>query len=399
MAAKILRAGRAVALAACAAVAPLFCCGTAHADTPGWAGVWHGAIGKYPVTVCLQQRDDDWTFGAYYYDKHFQIITLTPPGTKSPAGRLKLVESVELPNAGKPKQPGKAAYAGWDLGAPSGDVLEGSFQGAGDSVLPIKLKRTGDGKESCGGDLFVGALDVTPKLVADRAGRNDAYVAEKLDFQGRADFRISGFELKAADEGAKKINAALRQELLRDGKDALDCRRTALDSNGYDGEFDVTLAPEMATAHWLTARASGETDCGGAHPNALLDYETWDLVSGKQADPWGWFTQAAVKQKTANVGIPQTYTTDEVRPALSALLHKHWPRAQDEDCADAVDHADAWQVRPGPHGMLFSPTLPHVVFACTEDVEIPYGELAPLLNAKGREIVKDIEAGGGGKPN
>ncbi len=384
---------RATSIASHLALALLCLCSArqACADVPAWAGIWHGAIGKYPVTLCLQQRDADWIFGAYYYDKHYQILTLTPPGTKSAPGKLKLVESIELPNSDKSGASSKPAYANWDLNAPAGDALGGSFHGAAGATLPIALKRIADGNESCSAPAFAAALEVTPKLVSERSGKNEAYTVEKLDFQGHADFQISGFQLTASDDGAKKINAAQQQELLQFGKDAMGCRGMALDSNGYDGEFEVAVTPELIGAHWLTTRAAGDTDCGGAHPNAMLDYATWDRPSGRKADPWTWLTPAAIKQKTANPGTPQAYTINEVRPTLKALLHKHWVR-QDEDCSDAVDSADAWQMRPGSHGMLFSPVLPHAIFACTDDDEIPYGELAPLLTAKGRDIVKDIES-------
>jgi len=371
----------------------------ACAGGPAWAGIWHGTVGKYPLTLCLQQRDDDWIFGAYYYDKHYQIITLTPPGAKAPPGRLTLVENVELPNPDKSNPAKKPAYANWDLKAPAGDVLEGSFHGLGSAVLPIALKRIADASASCSSDSFAAALEVTPRLITDRSGRNDAAVVEKLDFQGHADFQIAGFQFTATDEGMKKINAALRQELLQNGKDAMDCRRQALESNGYDGAFDVTITPELIGTHWLTTRTASDTDCGGAHPNAGLDYETWDRVSGRKVDPWTWLTQAGVRQKTTNAGTPQASTVNEIRPALKSLLRKHWPRAQDEDCNSAVDDADAWQLRPGPHGMLFSPILPHAIAACAEDDDIPYDELASLLTAKARDIVKDIESDSSAKPN
>jgi len=261
------------------------------------------------------------------------------------------------------------------------------------------LKRIADGSESCGSDTFAAALEITPRLASDRSGKSGAYTIEKLDFQGHADFRISGFQLAASDDGAKKINVALRQELLQHGAEAMDCRHQALESNGYDGAYDVAVSPELIGVHWITTRTAGNTDCGGAHPNAMLDYATWDRSLGRKADPWSWLAPAAVKQKTANTGTPQTSTINAVRPALKTLLLKHWPHAHDEDCGDAVEDADAWQMRPGPHGMLFSPSLPHAIAACTDDDEIPYRELAPLLTVKGRDAVKEIESDGGGKPN
>lgn len=77
------------------------------------------------------------------------------------------------------------------------------------------------------------------------------------------------------------------------------------------------------------------------------------------------------------------------------MLAARWPR-KDDDCSGVPEDQNDWDLHPTREGLAFWPQLPHVMFACSEDVVIPYRELAPLLNPKGRaaidSIVEDLHA-------
>ncbi|MBV8635400.1 MAG: hypothetical protein JO002_12975 [Burkholderiaceae bacterium] len=363
-----------------------------------WAGVWHGTLGKYPITACLQQDGMDAYFGAYYYEKRLRVITLRPDQEAGNASLLRLVESDAMPK--RSAKGAKAAstsnasaaqpdvFAHWELQPPAGDSLQGRFLGAKDAALAIALHRVGAVGDSCGGTSFTDPLHVAFKVTVAKPDGKADYVEARVEFSGQADYQIAGFQLAASDAASMKINGELMKNLRQEGQNALDCRSQTLDSSGYVGDYESTTEPALLSSRWLVTRNTGNVDCGGVHPNALLDYATWDRATGKETDPWAWLTPAAVKRTTTGTG-KSAIINNEVQPALDKLLTRHWtPR---DDCGD-VAMASSWQPHPGLHGLIFTPNLPHVAFACTEDVEISYRDMLPLLNAAGREAAKTIEA-------
>ena len=368
-----------------------------------WAGVWQGTLGKYPVTACLQQDGMGGYSGAYYYEKRLRIITLRPDQDAGGASGLHFVESEAMPKRSKDIKGAKSAksagaakappdiYARWELQAPAGDSLQGRFLGAKDAALPIALHRLGAAEDTCGSPAFTGPLHLEYKVDAGKPQGAAPYFSAALDFGKETAYQVTGFQLNAADAAGEKINLALMKTLRQEGDNAIECRNDMLDSSGYAGEYSSITEPALLTSHWLVTRNTESDDCGGAHPNASIGYATWDRTLGREVDPWTWLTPSAVKRTPRDVGAGTTYTETTVLPALQKLLTKHWPR-NDEDCSDVIATASDWHVHPGLHSLIFTPDLPHVVFACTEDDDIPYAEILPLLNATGRAAVKAIEA-------
>ena len=367
-------------------------------SSPAWAGIWRGTLGRYPITVCLQQGGADDYFGAYYYEKRLRIITLHNEQEERDPSRLHFVESDAMPKkadknakAASATSKAKDTYAKWELQMPSGDNLQGRFSATSDPTLPIVLHRVSDAASTCGSPAFTGPLHQEYRIDAGKPKGAEPYFGAALDFGKESTYQVSGFQLNASDAASVKINLGLMKALRQEGDNAMECRNNMLDSNGYLGDYSSTTEPALLTPHWLVARTTESDDCGGAHPNASLHFVTWDRTPGWQVDPWTWLTPSAVKRTRKDVGSGTTYTENEVLPALQKLLARHWPR-DDADCNDTITSASDWQVHPGLHGLIFTPDLPHVIFACTEDDEIPYAEIAPLLNATGREAVKAIQA-------
>jgi hypothetical protein len=160
-------------------------------------------------------------------------------------------------------------------------------------------------------------------------------------------------------------------------------------STGDDGEYDDELSPDLISRHWMVTQETNSSTCGGAHPNASTGWKVWDLTTGNAVDPWSWFTAEGVTRSS------DTPDASQVGPKLKAMLVARWGR-KDDDCKDVLDGEDFWDVHPTRSGLAFWPQLPHVVYACSEDVVVPYRDLAPLLNAKGKaaiaSIVEDVKA-------
>jgi hypothetical protein len=67
------------------------------------------------------------------------------------------------------------------------------------------------------------------------------------------------------------------------------------------------------------------------------------------------------------------------------LSHLASPRSRDDECWQVLEENREYQLSLGQTGIVFSTAFPHVVQACNESVQIPYPELLPFMNDKGRE--------------
>jgi hypothetical protein len=174
---------------------------------------------------------------------------------------------------------------------------------------------------------------------------------------------------------------------------------SALGQNGLDGDTTSTLSPETLTPSFLVVSDSESGDCGGAHPDGSTSYVTWDLRTGSKIDLYDGFTKAALMRTTESAGSKDSYTTVAYTAPFKAMIIRAFP-GDDPECKEAIQTADDWSVRLTTGGMAFTPSLPHVAAACTDDAVIPFARLAPYLNANGKALIArfEAEAKGANKP-
>ncbi len=353
---------------------------------PAWQGVWRGGVGTVVITVCLR-ADDDRPAGVYYYARHLETIRLTAPDDADRAA-LALVEG--------DGEPARKNAPRWTLQPPVANQMAGTWSGNG-RKLPIRLWRVElgapDEKESpCASGAFNEAREKPAQLVT---GSEDpaqpGYRTLSLDFGNRFNADLASFELTGAGAGVASLNAALRKALMDEQENVFSCSRAVLDRFGHASEYNVTTRPELIRGRWLVSATARSNACGGAHPNYNSSFSTWDLASGKAVDPWTWFTPAAAERMVKNTA--GSYAAPKIKPALRSLIDKGWAALSDGDCRDAPGaDDDIWMVRPTRKGMAFTPSLPHVVHACSDDVVIPYGSLTKWMTPAGKAAAAEIGA-------
>jgi hypothetical protein len=241
--------------------------------------------------------------------------------------------------------------------------------------------------EACGSDAFNNAREQPARMMAQPAAANGtAYRKLTLDFGDRYTAQVASFALVRTGPAAERVNKALREELHATERMVFECSRGQLASNGWPGELDAATSPVFIGAHWMITTTHSEDDCGGAHPNSSTSYAVWSLDSGEAVDPWQWFAPNAVKRTPT--GTPPAQGEEvTLLPPLRRLLAEFWPRKDDEDCAEVATDSDEWMPYPSPSGMVFVPSLPHVMMACTDEAVVPWPRLRPLLGAGGRKAV------------
>lgn len=374
-------------IAALAALALAGAAATAHADAkPAWAGVWHGTIGSSTVQVCLQHTDYE-DFGAYYYMRHLQIISL---------GKLDGKDAVWT-EAANSDQAAKGPL--WRVTSIKNGQLTGTWTGNGKS-LPIALsavtvKNDDNEDQPCGSDAF-NLPRFTKPVVTTKPAKVDGIAYSRVLVDIGKQFSDSGFEtfqLAGTTPAIRRINAELYKDLPKDAAHAgyFQCAQAALAQNGLDGSMSSTLSPETLTKSFMVTADAEEGDCGGAHPNADTGYQTWDLRTGTKIDLNGLFAKGALTQTVHDKGTANEYTDVAFTPPFKAMILKALP-APDPDCKEALETADTWSPRLTASGMAFTPDLAHVDAGCTDDAVIPFVKLAPYLTPEGKALVSAFAA-------
>lgn len=377
----------------------------AHADTPpAWAGVWQGTVGKAEVRVCLQSSYA--SQGAYYYTRYLKLIPLAEPEKKPKADAASVVlNETMLKGKAKPGAAPAQETVVWALRASAdGRSLEGHWRSS-TKELPVRLSRMAepapdkkaaaqDAPNPCESDAFNTPREQPARVVSSQAKTENgatAYRALSLDFGDRYAAEVGSFELLRDDEGARRFNAAMRKALAGEQDSVFGCTRSALGQFGSEGDYTVRVEPALIGRHWVVVRNGGSDSCGGAHPNAYTGYQTWNLDEGRTLDPWTWFGPKGAKVSMQGEGDSR-YASVEISDALKALLAKAWPR-DDEGCKEVPEESGThWTVYPSPKGMVFMPELPHVIFACTEEVTLPWAKVLPMLTPQGRKTAEAARA-------
>lgn len=352
--------------------------------------IWKGTLGGSAITACF--FDEDGREGVFYRDAMLEPVRLEAAGEAAPSP-LREMRAYDDPTG-----------ALWSLTVGE-DRITGEWRTEGE-VLPIRLAAQAVTLSEYGTACETGAF-LDPLLAGGTvtAGRESmagtAYTVLQYAGPKRAgleDYSLSSFALDPVRPGDAAINAALATA-LPDGMAASamgGCFGSALRS-GMGGYQDNALVPLTITLRWLGLRHSGSDYCGGAHPNHFILLTTYDRHSGAEVDTAAWFKP----------GVLQFYEFDTVAagwrrsiaglsPALLRALLARYPAREDggaEDtgeCADIIRDGSGWQIGLTREGPVFVPQLPHVAFACTEEIVLPWEDARPFLSAKGRAVMASL---------
>jgi hypothetical protein len=400
----------------------------------GWEGVWQGTVGQAEVRLCVQRGDSE-LHGVYYYKRYLSPISLNAPRAPQASSQALVLEeqmAVRQPVAkGRASTPASLQAATqtnglprietvtWRLEPPEpgaagqAPTLTGSWRSSS-KALPVRLTRVpeaartdpnaaNDYEGPCEGDAFNAPRELPPRLLVSEArlavlgqatstASGTAYRLLTLDFAQRFSAEIRSFELLRDDAGARRFNQAQRKQLDADQHEVFGCTRAVIGHYFQQGDYNTAAEPVSIGQRWLVLRRNASNYCGGAHPNAYSSYETWRLDDGREVNPWTWFGPKGAVVRTEGEGESR-YTTTEIKPAMLAMLAKAWPR-DDEGCNDVVTGAfsSSWSIYPSQQGMVFMPQLPHVIYACTEEITLPWAKVLPLLSAAGRKAAEAARA-------
>jgi hypothetical protein len=343
----------------------------------GLPGIWEGTIGTLPVRACFVQRD--WGgFGAYYYSSRLQLIPL---------------EAGEGRAGGFSEGAGDGAAARWGNVQVRGGHLTASWT-SGRRTLPVRLHRLpGGGGENgaCASLAFhrprlAGVRTVSARATAD----GTAYTKLTLDTAGHFGISVETFALDGTSAAVRRINAKLGEDLAGDPPGWFACVTDSLDNSGREGESGETLAPAMISRRWLSVTAQSDWDCGGAHPDGSNGYRLFDRTSGAEVQLLDWFLPRAVKREHFE-GTSEDSRTLE--PAFRAFLLTSWrPGADNAECESVVREAEYWNAGLTRTGFVFSPELPHVVTACTEEFRVDFDRIRPWLKPEAVAAVSALRA-------
>lgn len=326
-------------------------------------GLWRGTIGKQNVMVLLEPKDCD---SSYYYLKYLWGITL-----------------FEKDKRGQVWEEYGDGLATWKFENATEDTLSGQWtDGEGKRSVPIRLKRVavGTGEENKCGML-------NKKFEAPRIAAQKPTVAE-ADFDKHRYRTVSvlagaikGVEVLDDDNPLPNLNQRMRNWLWANVSGYYECQTmqgSRLDMRNSVPDFFEEMTPVFWNEQGLVLRETYSAYCGGAHPSGgIASYLVWDLIEDKAIEPWDWIR-----------GSKGKYGGHVAPEKLNRLIHAIAASKRDDDCAEVVRSNAYYLVYPGKTGMVFSPTLAHVVQACADDIEVPYAKLRPYLTSKGEAAIK-----------
>ncbi|MBG1230864.1 hypothetical protein [Aestuariivirga litoralis] len=344
----------------------------AEGDVQPLNGIWTGTIGKLPVNVCLQVKDGEYNFGAYYYLSHLKLINLQ---TSDKGGWT------EGTDEAKPD-------AVWTLKMAGGDTVSGSWVGNGktfDVNLHRLAKLSGEDVDSpCGANEFFKPRLTPPKITETPATLDgQPYTKVKVEAGKQFDAILETFKLPGKGAGIAAINKQLLEGVPQNGSAPgyVECLQQAT-TMGRDGDYDVSLSPTVLTAHWLVVGSGDGSFCGGAHPANSSSEQVYDLRNGKALDLRTWFASGIAAKDGKLSG------------KLESMVMKAFTDDKDngEECAEAVKDNFGWDVSLASTGMSFTPELPYVSTACANAVVIGFKEAAEFLKPEGQKQLAEFHS-------
>lgn len=331
----------------------------AHAANPAWVGVWHGTIGKLPVTLCFYEDGD----GSYYYGTHSSDLLLQPK-----ANGL----WIERP----PRDDKPSGYLRMQL---LNDQWQGSWSNpAGSKSLPLHLTRAVDSMDKKSG--------CESRLYQQTRLDHQKIVTSKPKFFAKKPYRtlvadgVGGLELLAPlSSGTTKVNELLRNGFELDRLEYFNC--TAQSRTPEDNQYDITMDISMWTTSWLVVMFSSESYCNSPHPNSSSFGLIYNIETGQKTRAEEWFKPTVWKSNS-----------HEIAPTsqLGQLLLNNLAPDEEAECTESVLENSEYAIWPTNKGMLFEPLLPYVQKGCGTQFVIPYPKLKPYLNTAGLKAVNEL---------
>jgi hypothetical protein len=358
-------------------------------EPPTEGRIWKGTLGDQAITACFSEeftRD-----GIYYLDGAREPLRLVKTEDNSPPTFTEL--------AGRSDEIG----AVWTMRA----VEEGGLTGVwskGEVVRQISLTASvvalPEYGTACETAAFLDPLLQGGTVTSRRESLGSAAYTV-LDYigpvrMGLEDYRVTSLALDPAQPGDAAINRALAAFLPNGtAKHAMgQCVGLSL-PGGYSGYAEEALVPILITPRWLGLRYSGTGYCGGAHPNHFDTIVVHDRKAGAEVDPSSWFKSGTLSFYEWGSEIEPKPTKRLVRapsPDLWKAIAARWPsRAEESGCGPPEEAFDSgWEIGLTREGPVFVPQLPFVIFACTEEVVLPWKDARPFLSAEGLAVMASL---------
>lgn len=347
-------------------------------------GLWRGTIGSLEVTTLLAPIAQGCE-AEYYYNKHLWGIALIEKDRRQ--------GSVWLESAGTDRE------ARWTFSAlaPDGRTLTGEWHSRdGKRHLPILLtlvaptpySQDEDGKPRYDCSIHDKAFS-TPRIAQARQKRTVS--SSDIPFQGTdgsyryrqvslMEGRIKGFTLPDSQRNPR-LQQAMGDWENGSVSEFYGCALSMSDRTGMEPEFSRELAPQFWNAKTLVLRETYSMYCGGAYPSGgVSSYQVWDLIADRPVNIWTWITDT-------DINYPGRITSKKL---LELLATRYSRRDEEGGCGDVLWNQEFYLMYPTQTGMVFSPTLPHVVQACIEEILIPWAEMQPFLGPAGRKALTNV---------
>lgn len=367
-----------------AALALVAASANAQDPSPEQGRIWKGTLGDTPITACFVLPETG--NSAYYRDALLEPVRLEMRDTAAPTILTEATGADDPTGAIWTMQPqGETAMTGeWRKGA---------------EVLPIRLTATPvdvpDYASACKAEAFIEPLLAGGTYTRKSASLDGesyteiAYAGPKR--AGLDDYHVVSFALDPVWPGDAAINAMLAAALPDCTAAHLmgQCAMSFLPNAGVPGYIDEAQVPILITRRWLALRYSGSSYCGGAHPYNFNNLVVYDRQSGARVDPAAWFTPRALIFYDWEPEPGGIRPIKRLSDALTDAVIARWPKgARDPECLEAARDGlgFGWQIGLTRKGPVFVPQFPHVLFACTEEVTLPWKAARRFLSPEGRAI-------------
>ncbi|WP_108786863.1 hypothetical protein [Erythrobacter sp. Alg231-14] len=358
-------------------------------DAPVQSGqVWTGTLGGLPITACFD--DPETMEGIYYYDAHLRPLRLVQIDEAAPNVLTEIEGFSDL------------SGATWTIDDMGEERMSATWRND-DRALPIALNAS---QVEVGGELggsCQSAQFVEPLLVGGSVRESAATLVgieyTKRNYTGPAhlgddEYLVETIALDPIQAGDPAINAALAKTLPDGTVDHVmgECIAWHMPAGGT-GYLTETLIPTLITQRWLSVDRVGSTFCGGAHPSHFFTAAIYDRFDGTEADPSTWFKpDALVFYEFEDETDPASKRpVAGLSPSLVTKVELNWPEEDGGECHHVPESGMGWTLGLAKDGVVFIPQLPHVIFACTAAVTIPWNELDPFLSETGHDVRASLQ--------
>jgi hypothetical protein len=360
-------------------------------------GTWTGTIGNNNVMACFMRDGSTQTKQAeYFYLRYSKPIALVPdPGNQT----LWFEDNIKDPTGI------------WTINVQD-DRITGTWSNpAKTKALPISLNRfktisSDYSSTTCSPEFDIFNPVAYPQVLEEKIELSKETPAlNGRNYRGLSALGGAVKSVKLSGEG--KVIAELNTLLLNELRAGISAYYECPTSGGlYSRQKGKNIKPDyMASVEplfwnkqWISFVATVSGDCGGAHPFSNFSYSTWDLSTGRELNLWEWIKDS---QKTGSAsGGDDGYDFDKLNKIITQKAIKQRlafdPKEADEEnnCLDVIRDNNQYDIRLSKTGLIFTQVFPHVVYACTDDIEITYSELMPFLTKKGKKAVMTIQENG-----